>query len=69
MLRRGGPPELSLGKLADELKEKLAENPPINRLATNPLMCARTCNPHCRGRTGGQKKFTEAELGSMILAT
>ena len=51
MLRRGGPPtELSSGKLADELKEKLAENPTINRLATNPLMCAMICALHLQRR-------------------
>ncbi len=38
--------ELSLERLANELKEKLAESPSINRLATNPLMCAMICALH-----------------------
>lgn len=57
MLRRRGTPELSLGKVADELKKKLAENPPLNRLATNPLMCAMICALH-RQR---QQKLPESQ--------
>ena len=41
MPRPGKPGDLT--EMADRLKESLPENPPINRLAVNPLLLAMIC--------------------------
>jgi hypothetical protein len=41
-----GRPDETLGELAGVLVEQLAENPPVSRLASNPLLCAMICALH-----------------------
>jgi hypothetical protein len=41
-----GKPAGDLPKLAADLKQQLPENPPVARLATNPLLCAMICALH-----------------------
>jgi predicted NACHT family NTPase len=45
-LRRIGKPADDLPRLAADLTRALLENPPIARLATNPLLCAMVCALH-----------------------
>lgn len=49
-LERQGKPGADVAGVASELKTKLADNPGINRLAGNPLLCAMICALH-RERT------------------
>ncbi|MBW8874819.1 MAG: NACHT domain-containing protein [Acidobacteria bacterium] len=51
-LGRLGKPAADLPRLAAELKQQLPENPPVARLATNPLLCAMICALH---RDRGQR--------------
>lgn len=67
--RGGHVSETSLETLAAELKEKLIDNPLINRLATNPLMCAMICALHRERRRKlpeSQSELVEA-LCQMLL--
>jgi hypothetical protein len=45
-LERMGRPAKGMPELATELKRQLLENPPVARLATNPLLCAMICALH-----------------------
>ncbi|MBN1345713.1 MAG: NACHT domain-containing protein, partial [Phycisphaerae bacterium] len=56
-LRARGMDDGDLSKARDELKEALPENPPISRLAANPLLCAMVCALH-RGR---ERKLPESQ--------
>ncbi len=52
-----GRPDAELAGLAAELKRQLPDNPPISRLAANPLLCAMICALH-RDR---QQKLPETQ--------
>jgi NACHT domain len=45
-LERMGRPAKGMPELAAELKRQLLDNPPVARLATNPLLCAMICALH-----------------------
>jgi hypothetical protein len=45
-LERMGRPAKGIPELAAELKRQLLDNPPVARLATNPLLCAMICALH-----------------------
>lgn len=45
-LARRGKPATDLMRTAEDLVEKLRDNPAVSRLATNPLLCAMICALH-----------------------
>jgi predicted NACHT family NTPase len=68
-LGRQGKPAGELGRMAEQLNEKIDDDPPLFRLATNPLLCAMICALHRKTRQKlpqGQRAIVES-LCQMLL--